>query len=196
MVRPTVPAVLRALVAALKRLDTLFVAGIGGVCAGALAQSRLCGDLCCRSLQDSAIYWTIANAGGVGLGVLFWRYARRWWSRALLVPASLYALLVLPPALWAHGRWSATRSDGSQCAIDAGMTSYEVHAACGDPTQRFEGAKFLQAGNRWNPFDFIGCGYVGEAYGDRIVTYDCRGRVATVVTSTRVLRISPPGCDG
>jgi hypothetical protein len=189
-----VPAAKKIVVALLKRIDTVVAAVLVGFCAAPVAQAWLCADISCRSSFDTALYYAVAAMGALGAGLVLWRYTRRWWSRVLVVPAALYAVLVGPPAILAHGRWTVMLAAGRPCPVRAGMTTADVHVGCGDPGFRCEGPKFIQSESAWNPFSILVCGFHGDVYGDRLVTYDCRGRVASVETISAGPREYIPGC--
>jgi hypothetical protein len=188
------PSPTHAVTAVLKRIDTLLAAGLAGYCTGALAQARLCEDTLCSSGLDTAIYFAVVVVTAVGAAVLLWRNTRRWWSRALVIPLALYAALVVPPRAWSLGRWTLWPAADVSCVARAGWPVETVRRACGDPSYRCLGPKFIDSESAWNPFAIRVCGFHGDVYGDRLVTYDCGGLVFSVETFGRNPARRPQGC--
>jgi hypothetical protein len=171
---------LHAAVAALKRLDTLLAAALGGYCAGSAAQAWLCDDTSCTSSLGTAIYFTVVALCAVGSALLLWRYTRRWWSRAAVLAITFYATLIVPPLIWAQGRWTVRPAAGARCVVRAGAPTENVHRDCGTPSYGCDGPKFIASESWWNPFAISVCGFHGDVYEDRLVTYDCGGLVFSV----------------
>ncbi len=140
------PTPLHAAVAALKRLDTLLAAALGGYCTGSAAQAWLCDDTSCTSSLGAAIYLTVVALGAVGTALLLWRYTRRWWSRATVLAIAFYATLIVPPLIWAQGRWTVRPAAGARCVVRAGAPTENVHRDCGDPSYGCDWPKFIASG--------------------------------------------------
>ena len=174
------PTPLHAGIAALKRLDTLLAAALGGYCAGSLAQARLCDDTSCSSSVGTAVYLAVVALGAVGTALVLWRYTRRWWSRAVILAVAFYAVLIVPPLIWTHGRWAVRSTAGASCVVRAGAPTEKVHRDCGAPSYGCDGPKFIGTDKWWNPVAIRVCSFNGDVYGDRLVTYDCGGLVFSV----------------
>lgn len=188
------PAPARIALSALKRLDTLAAAGLAGYCVGAFAQAWLCEDTFCTSGLDTTLYIAVVALGAGGAGLLLWRYARRWWSRTLAVAVALYAALVVPPVVWSQGRWTLRPPAGRSCVVAAQAPAENVHRDCGSPTYRCIGPKFIASESVWNPFAILICGFHGDVYMDRLVTYDCGGLVFSVEAFGNDPARRPQGC--
>jgi hypothetical protein len=183
---------LRVAVVALKRLDTFLAAALSGYCAGSLAQAWLCDDWSCSSNGDTTVYFTAVALGAAGATFLLWRYTRRWWSRAAVLPVALYAVLVVPPLILAQGRWTLRPAAGARCVVRAGALPENVHRDCGVPSYGCEGPKFIEGDSKWNPLALRVCAFRGDVYEDRLVTYDCSGVVVSVEAFSGERR--PQGC--
>jgi hypothetical protein len=188
------PAPAQIALSALKRLDTLAAAGLAGYCAGSLAQAWLCEDTFCTSGFDTTLYVAVVLLGAGGAALLLWRYASRWWSRALALAAALYAALVVPPVVWSQGRWTVRPAAERSCVVPAQAPVENVHRDCGSPSYGCLGPKFIASESVWNPFAIRVCGFHGDVYGDRLVTYDCGGLVFSVETFGRDPARRPQGC--
>lgn len=186
------PTPLQTAVAALKRLDTLLAAPVGGYCAGSVAQAWLCDDTSCSSSVGTAVYFAVVALGSVATALLLWRYTRRWWSRAAVLPIAIYASLIVPPLIRAQGRWTVCPAAGARCDVRAGAPSENVRRDCGAPSYGCEGPKFIASESWWNPIAIGVCGFRGDVYGDRLVTYDCGGLVFSVDAFSGARR--PQGC--
>jgi hypothetical protein len=132
--------------------------------------------------------------GAGGSALLLWRYARRWWSRVLALAAALYAALVFPPVVWSQGRWTLHPAVERSCVVPAQAPAENVHRDCGSPTYGCIGPKFIASKSVWNPFAIRVCGFHGDVYSDRLVTYDCGGLVFSVETFGRDPARRPQGC--
>jgi hypothetical protein len=178
------PTLNEAVAAVLKRLDTLVAAGFAGFRTGSFAQAWLCDDTLCSSPLDTTVYFAVVVLGAVGAAVLLWRYTRRWWSRAFVLPVALYAALIVPPMVWSLGRWTLRPAAGVYCVIRAGMPVEALRHACGAPSYGCIGPKFIASDSRWNPLAILICGFHGDVYGDHLVTYDCGGLAFSVEAFT------------
>ena len=67
-----------------------------------------------------------------------------------------------------------------------------VHRDCGTPSYGCDGPKFIASESWWNPFAISVCGFHGDVYEDRLVTYDCGGLVFSVDAFSGGRR--PQGC--
>ncbi len=180
----------RTAVAALKRLDSLFAAGLIGFTVASVCPARLCAEASCRSESDKVMLYSVALLAALVAGVLVWRLARRRWQRLLVVAAALYASIAFPPWIWAHARWTVPQERGT-CVVSVGATRTQVRSACGQPTYSCEGPKFIDSTD-----GLLVCGFVGDVYVDRLITYDCRGGVAQVTAfdGGPPEASRPPGC--
>jgi hypothetical protein len=177
---------------ALRRLDTLIAGGLVGYCAGTFAQAWLCEDTFCTSRLDRTLYVAVVFLGAVGAAIILWRRARRWWSRALALIVAMYAALVVPPVAWAQGKWTVRLPAGAKCEIAGRAAVESVRRECGSRSYTCIGPKFIASESLWNPFAIGICGFQGDVYGARLVTYDCGGLVYTVEAFDPARR--PQGC--
>lgn len=186
------PPLAHMTLSALRRLDVLIAAGLGGYCIGTFAQAWLCEDTFCTSRLDRALYVSVVLLGAVGVAIILWLRAHRWWSRALAVTVAAYAALVVPPVAWGQGRWTLQLPAGAKCKIPGRAAMVSVRRDCGSPSYSCIGPKFIASESLWNPFAIGVCGFQGDVYGTRLVTYDCGGLVYTVEAFTPPQR--PQGC--
>ncbi len=183
-------ALARAMVAALKRLDTVVAAALIAIGLTPVPAGWVCAEASCQSARDRVALAAFTLASAIAIAALLWRITRRWWSRAVALPLAAYAAVQLWTVLRHHGRWSVVREDGTNCAVRAGTPQNEIRRACGAPAYRCEGPKFVDSGSFWNPLELEVCGFMGDVYRARLVIYDCRGRVALVEGFDR----ARPGC--
>jgi hypothetical protein len=170
----------RAALAALKRLDTVVAAALLAIGLMPVPAGWLCSEASCRSAVDTVILVAFTVGSAVVIVALLWRTTRRWWTRVLALPLAAYAGVQLQAFLAHHGSWALVGELGARCVVRGGAPQDEVHRSCGEPTYRCEGTKFIEPARSWNPLELTVCGFSGDVYRDRLVTYDCRGRVARV----------------
>jgi hypothetical protein len=170
----------RKAVAALKKLDTIAAAALVGLAFAPLAPAYLCAEASCSSAFDVIVFHGVGLIAALAAGLIFWR-ASRWWPRMLALAGALSLSYLLPIGLGRHGRWMVPLQSGMSCIARAGDSRHEVWRACGRATYWCDGPKYIDSGDQWwNPLSIVVCGFSGDVYENRFVTYNCRGRVARV----------------
>jgi hypothetical protein len=162
----------------LRRLDVLIAAALCGAAVAPIASAYWCAESSCRSLPDAVQFYSLGIATAAITATAFWRI-RRWPLRIVLMAAALYASYLIPRWTERHGRWTV-HVDSRSCSVHAGVTRDEIRRKCGGPSYVCRGPKNVDS-DFWNPFSGVVCGFSGDVYIDRIVTYNCEGRVANVI---------------
>lgn len=186
----------RAALAALKRLDTIVAAALLAIGLMPVPAGWLCSEASCSSIRDIVILVTFTVGSAIAITALLWRTTRRWWTRVLALPLAAYASAQLQAVLAHHGSWALVGEVGAPCVVRSGLPQDEVRRACGAPTYWCEGPKFIESAGSWNPLELTACGSRGDVYRDRLVTYDCSGRVARVdaIDAASPEASRPKGC--
>jgi hypothetical protein len=162
----------------LKRLDLVIAAVLVGAAVAPISSGYLCTESSCRSLFDTAKFYGLGILAFALAAVLFSRI-RRWPLRVLVFAGALYSNYVVPTWSGRHGRWIVQAQSGAECLVHAGMAPDDVRRKCGKPSYWCRGPKWIDSGP-WYPLPIVVCGFSGDVYRDRIVTYSCRGEVANV----------------
>ena len=170
----------RAALAAVKRLDTIVAAALLAIGLTPVPAGWLCSEASCNSTADTVILVAFTVGSAIGIAALLWRATHRWWTRVLALPLAGYAGVQLEAALAHHGSWALVGEVGAPCVARGGAPQDEVRRACGAPTYWCQGPKFIESADSWNPLKLTACGFTGDVYRDRLVTYDCSFRVARV----------------
>jgi hypothetical protein len=161
----------------LRRLDAVIAATLCGAAVAPISSASWCAESSCRSLPDAAQFYGLGIATMAIAATAFWRI-RPWPLRIVVLVAALYATYPIPRWTERHGRWTV-HLDSRSCAVHAGVTRGEIRRKCGGPSYICHGPKYVDS-DLWNPFSGVVCGFSGDVYIDRIVTYNCEGRVANV----------------
>ena len=177
----------------LKRLDLVIAALLSGVAVAPVSSAYLCAESSCRSPSDAARFYGLGALAIAFASIAFWRI-RGWALRVLVLVVSLYASYIVPTLAERHGRWTV-QADSRSCLVNAGDARDEIRHRCGGPTYACRGPKNVDT-DLWNPFSTVVCGFSGDVYANRIVTYNCEGRVAAVTgfDAGSLGDLQPPQC--
>jgi len=161
----------------LRRLDVVIAATLFGAAVAPISSAYWCAESSCRSLPDAVRFYGPGIATMAIAATAFWRI-RSWPLRIVVLATALYASYLIPRWAERHGRWTV-HVDSQSCSVHAGDTRDAIRRKCGKPSYICRGPKNVDS-DLWSPFSGVVCGFSGDVYIDRIVTYDCRGRVANV----------------
>jgi hypothetical protein len=161
----------------LKRFDLVLAAVLAGAAVAPISSAYFCAESSCRSASDTARFYGLGVATIVLAAIVFW-HIRRWPLRVFVFVAALYASYVIPTWTERHGRWTV-QLDSRSCFVHARVPRDEIRRICGAPSYSCRGPKNVDSG-LWNPFVAVVCGFSGDVYANRMVKYNCEGRVATV----------------
>jgi len=161
----------------LKRIDLLIAALLLGSAVAPVSSAYLCAESSCKSAPDMILFYGLWLVTTLITAVLLWRI-RGWPVRTFVLMASLYATYVVPIRIERHGRWRI-QLVSRECLVRAGAMEDEIRRKCGIPSYVCRGPKNIDS-DLWNPFSLTVCGFIGDVYENRIVMYNCGGRVATV----------------
>lgn len=162
----------------LKRIDLVLAAVLVGTAVAPISSAYLCAEASCKSTPDIAKFYGLGILA-IALAAILFSRIRRWPVRILVLVTVLYSSYLVPTWIGRHGRWIVQTQSGAECLVHAGIAADDIRRKCGEATYWCRGPKWADS-DPWNPFSVAVCGFSADVYRDRVVTYNCKGRVANV----------------
>lgn len=162
----------------LRQAVLALAAVLAGTAVASVSSAFWCAEASCRSASDMAKFYGLGILA-IALAAVLFSHIRRWPVRMLALVAALYSNYSVPTWSERHGRWMVQTQSGARCLVHAGIAVDDIRRKCGKATYWCRGPKWVDA-DPWNPFSISICGFDADIYGDRVVTYNCSGRVANV----------------